>query len=134
MNEDVKAFKNELRNYRFYVSRIVFLNGSIEFLYDRLGGVRGIDPSKEPTHSLPNKDMEYKIRDDISRLEAKKLLTERKVEEIEEILGKIDIPIRDAIRNIYIDGMHTTKVADMMFLSSSGLHGRINRAIKKALL
>ena len=100
--EQVKAFKNELRNYTFYCSRIVSLGNSIEFCYDRLGGVRGIDPSKEPVHAMPNKEMEYKLRDEIERYEATLKRYKEKVDSIDEILERIELPIREAVITVYV--------------------------------
>ena len=133
MKPNVRAFKNEMRNYVFYTSQVVSLENSIEFLYDRLGGVRGIDPSKEPIHSPPNKDMEYKLRDDITLLDSKKSLLEKKIAEIDMTLELIDIPIRTAIKMVYIYGKQVKYVADQFFLSPSGLAKRMDRAIEKAL-
>ena len=127
--QEVKAFKNELRNYTYYCSRIVTLENSIEYLYDRLGGVRGIDPSKEPTHAMPNKDLEYKIRDDISHLEAKLATYRIKTESVDEILGRMDLEICEAIKKVYVKGDHIEKVARAMYLSHNGLAKRMNRAI-----
>lgn len=132
-DEEVRAFKNELRNYTYYLSRIVTLENSIEFLYDRLGGVRGIDPSKEPLHAMPNKEMEWKLRDDISKLEAKKERYEKNLAEIDQILNQIEEFTRDALKLVYIEGKRTDVVADAMLISPSGLKNRMNRAIKKAI-
>lgn len=127
--QEVKAFKNELRNYTYYCSRIVTLENSIEYLYDRLGGVRGIDPSKEPMHAMPNKDLEYKIRDDISHLEAKLATYRIKKESVDEILGRMDLEICEAIKKVYVKGDHIEKVARELYLSHNGLAKRMNRAI-----
>ena len=132
-DEEVRAFKNELRNYTYYLSRIVTLENSIEFLYDRLGGVRGIDPSKEPLHVLPNKEMEWKIRDDISKLQAKKERYENNLAEIDQILNLIEEFTRTALKLVYIEGKRTDIVAGQMLISPSGLKNRMNRAIKKAI-
>lgn len=131
--EEIRAFKNELRNYNYYLYKIITLGKSIEFLYDRLGGVHGVDPSKEPIHAMPNKDLEWKIRDDITRLEAKKSTTENKLREIDDVLHRIEEPIRTAIISVYISGKQISNVAGEMYLSSTGLAKRINKAIKKAL-
>lgn len=133
MKPNVRAFKNEMRNYVFYTSQVVSLENSIEFLYDRLGGVRGIDPSKEPIHSPPNKDLEYKLRDDITLLDSKKSLLEKKIAEIDMTLELIDIPIRTAVKMVYIYGKQVKYVADQFYLSPSGLAKRMDRAIEKAL-
>ena len=132
-DEEVRAFKNELRNYTYYLSRIVTLENSIEFLYDRLGGVRGIDPSKEPLHAMPNKEMEWKIRDDISKLQAKKERYENNLAEIDQILNLIEEFTRTALKLVYIEGKRTDIVAGQMLISPSGLKNRMNRAIKKAI-
>ena len=131
--ESVRAFKNELRNYNYYLHRIVTLNNSIEYCYERLGGVRGIDPSREPTHSQPNKELEYKLRDDIEVYRAKLKRIEEKIEDIDEILNKIDIDSRKAIKSVYIEGKQMRRVAMEMYISHGGLQKRIDKAIKGAL-
>ena len=129
----VQAFKNELRNYKHYLSRIIYFEDKIESIYYRLGGVRGIDPSKEPLHVQPNEEMEWKLRDDISRLEAKKERYERDIREIDQILNQIEELTRDALKLVYIEGKRTDVVAEAMFISPSGLKNRMNRAIAKAI-
>ena len=133
MKPEVRAFKNELRNYAYYTSRVASLTDSIEFLYERLGGVKGIDPSKEPTHSLPNKDMEYKLRDDISLLDSKRSRLTNKIREIDELLDLMDYDIRMAIKMVYIYGKQVKSVADEYYMSSSGLAKRMDRAIEMAI-
>ena len=132
-SEEIKAFKNQLRRYTYLCSRLATLENSIEFLYDRLGGVRGIDPSKEPTHAMPNKELEYKLRDDIEKLEAKLMIVVAEKNEIDEILSRIDLPLREAIMEVYIYGHRIDMVASKYYLSHNGLHKRMNKAIKGAL-
>jgi len=131
--EQVKAFKNELRNYTYYCSRVVSLQNSIEYTYEKLGGVRGIDPSKEPTHAMPNKNLEYKLRDDIERYEAKLKRYKEKVEDINETLGRMEEAVREALIMVYVKGEHFTKVAKIYYLSPTGLQKRMNRAIEDAI-
>ena len=131
--EEVKAFKNELRNYTYYCSRIVSLENSIEYIYDRLGGVRGIDPSKEPTHVMPNKDLEYKLRDDIEKLEAKKKRVESQKQFVDEVLAKIENEFVEAIKKVYIEGLRMDKVCIEYNFSASGMGYRIDKAIERAL-
>ena len=131
--EEVKAFKFKLRGYTYLCSTIGTLENSIEFCYDRLGGVRGIDPSKEPTHAMPNKELEYKLRDDIERYEAKLKLKVNEKVEIDQILGKIENPLRDAIFDVYVLGRRVDDVARGLYLSHNGLHKQINKAIERAL-
>ena len=130
---EVKAFKNELRNYTYLCYVISTLENSIEYCYDRLGGVRGIDPSKEPTHSQPNKELEYKLRSDIEHYESiLKQKINQKVE-IDRILDKIETPLRMAIINVYIKGNRVEDIARDMYLSHNGLYKQMNKAIMEAL-
>lgn len=132
-SDDVKAFKNELRNYNYNLNRVVTLKNSIEYCYDRLGGVRGIDTSKEPTHSLPNKDLEYKLRDDIERYRRLQSVYETKVEYVDEILSRIETSIRKAIISVHVEHKKTEKVARECNLSTNGLQYRMDKAIERAL-
>lgn len=131
--DDVRAFKNELRNYNYYLSRIVTLANSIEFVFERLGGVRGIDPSKEPIHAMPDPDLEWKLRDQIEIYEAEKRRYEAKAGEIDQVLSRMETSVREAVIEVYANGKTVMKVADKMYLSPSGLKRRIDKAIKKAL-
>jgi DNA-directed RNA polymerase specialized sigma24 family protein len=129
----LKAFKNRLRNYNYILWEIETLEENIEELYDRLGGVRGVDPSKEPLHTVPDKDLEYKIRDIISKLDAKLSRKRGEKEEIDRILAIIETDDREAIISVYVKGNHCDKVAREHNMSPSGLKSRMDRQIKKAL-
>lgn len=132
-SEKVRAFKNELRNYSYYIRRLIFLDEKIESCYEILGGVRGIDFTKEPIHSPPNKELEYKIRDDIERYRRLKERTEDKVKYCDEILAKMETDIRWAITSVYVDGKQIRNIALKMYLAHSTLQKRINKAIEEAL-
>lgn len=132
-DEGVKAFKNELGNYRFYQRRFATLANLVEYCYDMLGGVRAVDPSKEPNSFVPNKDREYAIRDEISRHERNKDLIEVKLRYIDEILARIETPLKEALIEVYADHKTLRKVSSRMYMSESKLRRDINKAIKKAL-
>ena len=119
-SEDVKAFKNELRNYNYNLNRVITLSNSIEYCYDRLGGVRAIDTSKEPMHSPPNKELEYKLRDDIERYRRLKAIYETKVQYVDEILSKMEITLREAVIGVHVERQKTEKVARLHNLSANG--------------
>lgn len=129
----VKAFKNDLRRYKYDQTRLVALKNSIEWTYERLSGVHGIDPSKEPIHGLPNKELEWKLRDDIDRYERQLKRTQERIDEVDEILARIETTLRTAIIEVYVDGRQVVYVADKMFISPNGLLKRINKAIEEAL-
>lgn len=131
--ESVRAFKNELRNYAYYLSRITSLENSIELCYERLGGIRGVDPSKEPLHIHPNDEYQWKLRDDIELYEAKIKRLQDKVDEIDLILSRMETDAREALIDIYVHGKQVRSVAMRLYLSHSGLLKRLNKAIEDAL-
>lgn len=132
--ESVKAFKKDLGTYCYKLGRKKDLEDKIQECYDRLGGVRAVDPSREPTHSMPNIDVEYALRDRISELEQKLRHVCDQIEEIEQILDRIDSPLKTAVLEVYAKGHTIRSQAERMFLSETGLRKRINKAIEKALI
>lgn len=132
-SESVKAFKNDLRSYNYNLSRVVSLNNSIEFCYHRLSGVTAIDTSKQPIHSPPNKDYEYKLRDDIERFEALLKLAQAKIDYVDEILKLIETDVRKAVISVYVESKKMDSVASNMNLSVSGLQYQIDKGIERAL-
>lgn len=129
----VKAFKNELGNYRYYQSEIKSYEAEIEECYYLLGGVRGVDPFKEPIHSPPNKDLEWRTRERITAYEKKISLVRAKKEGIEQILNQIEMPLRKAVIDIYADKKTFRSIAPRHYLSETGLKKRINKAIANAI-
>ena len=134
MKPQVRAFKNELRNYRFYQERIDKLNELIEFCYTLLpGAVHGIDLADVRVHGIPNKDREYKIRDEITRHEENLKRTEEKKKYLDEILNEMETSLREAIIAVYCDGIRMMDAAEEFNLSTNGLQYRINCEIERAL-
>ena len=83
--------------------------------------------------SVPNKEYEYRIRDEIERHERNKWLTEMNIKHCDEILDQIENELRTAIKRIYIEGNTMESVASKMYLSTNALQNRINRALEKLL-
>ena len=130
----VKAFKNELRAYEFNLSRIEALQSLIDICYSHLpGSVHGLDPSKIPMNPAPNKDLEYRIRNEIDRHERNKALTEAKVKYCDDILIQMETELRHAVKRIYIHGDTMESVARKMYLSTNALQNRINREMERVL-
>lgn len=133
LNAELKAFKNELKNYNFYKQRIKALDELIQTCYDMLSGVKAIQYDKEPSHALPNKDVEYKIRDEITHHDKNKARTQAKLDDIDKILNRVETSLREAIIESYCNGTPLEKVAEKRFISKVGLFYQINEALKEAL-
>lgn len=135
---EVRAFKNELMNYYTYKERITKLNDLIEYCYHMLGGIKGVDTTKEPSQShIRNLDAEYKIRDEIE-LHTKKIeRTQSRIDDIEQTLNKIEALegewVRLATFKVFAQHQTYAKVGDIYGYSPSNVRYIVNRAIKKAL-
>lgn len=132
-SEDVKAFKNELRNYLFYKRKITETLEAIDYHYHLLGGIKGVDPSHTPVHSPKNLDFEYDVRDKIESLNACLKRYEGKKKYLDSILCQMDEDICKATKSVYVDNRTFTSVCTEHFLSTTGLQKRINKEIAKAL-
>jgi hypothetical protein len=132
---NVRAFKNELANYQYYKDKALLLQEKIDDCYNLLpGSIHGNNPQKLPIYGgVPNKEFEYKVRDEIERYGHELSRLNDKINSIDEILLKIETPLQAAIIDKYAHGRTLEQVATNMFLSSAGLLKQINKAIKKAL-
>lgn len=133
--EEVRAFKSDLASYNLKKKEINRIQEAIEECYYQLGGVRGIDPGKEPIRSsVPNKDLEYAIRDKIDNLSAKKERVCNQIAYLEQILDRMEITLKKAVIEVYANHKKIKSVATTMYLSETGLRKRMNKAIEKALI
>ena len=129
----VRAFKNELRNYNYYVSTAKKTKEIIDNYYYELSGVKACDPSRPPLHSLPDKERENHIREAISKQERYLKLTQAKINHIDRVLSNIDNPLSSTIKDIFLNGESLTAHRVNYNLSNVGLYKKINKAIEKAL-
>lgn len=132
---DIKQFKNELRNYKYYLKQIEKWDERIDDLYNSLpGSVHSINPAVPlQTGGVPNKDFEYRVRDIISVYEAFRKPWEDKRDYVNKVLSFIETPLCDDIRAVYVEGRSLVEVAHPRYIIASSLRGRINRAIVKAI-
>ena len=83
--------------------------------------------------SVPNKELEYRIRNEIDHHERNKSLTEAKVHYIDEILNQMETSLKQAVISIYVDGNTMESIAAKMFLSTNALQNRINKELERVL-
>lgn len=133
INEELFAFKNELKNYNFYKARVKAQQELIDINYHALSGVKAIRYDKEPTHTPPNKDMEYKLRKEIEVHTKMRDSAQAKVDEIEKVLNLIETQLREAIVEAICNKKGLERVAKSRNLSKEGLFYQINKGIKDAL-
>ena len=132
--DDIRQFKNELRNYKYYVSEIKFWDEMIEYRYDMLGASpRSINPAVPVQHGYPDKEFEYRTREFISLYERNRKPWCDKKYYVDKVLSLIEKPLCDDIRAVYVEGKSLVAVARPRYVVASSLRGRINRALRRAL-
>lgn len=130
----VEMFKGKMRGYRYFQKQILRLDDEIQNCYDQLGASpKSPNLQSEPIHSPKNIDREYQIRDRIEILRTKKSQIQVEIQFIDEILGKIEKPLREAIIAIYADKKTMQVQADKLYIAKSTLRDKINKQIREAM-
>lgn len=130
----VKAFKGRLKGYRYWQDRVKGQSELLAYCYDMLGASpRSPKLDGIQCHSPKDIEAEYRVRAEIERIEPLLAHARDEVNYIEEILGKIETPLKEAIIAIYADEKQLRYMADKLGFSKSGLERQINKAIEKAL-
>lgn len=130
----VRAFKGRLKGYRYWQDRVKGQSELLACCYDMLGASpRSPKLDGIQCHSPKDIEAEYRVRAEIERIEPLLAHARDEVKYIEEILGKIETPLKEAIIAIYADEKQLRYMADKLGFSKSGLERQINKAIEKAL-
>lgn len=130
----VRAFKGRLKGYRYWQDRVKGQSELLACCYDMLGASpRSPKLDGIQCHSPKDIEAEYRVRAEIERIEPLLAHARDEVNYIEEILGKIETPLREAVIAIYADEKQLRYMADKLGFSKSGLERQINKAIEKAL-
>ena len=130
----VRAFKGRLKGYRYWQDRVKGQSELLACCYDMLGASpRSPKLDGIQCHSPKDIEAEYRVRAEIERIEPLLARARDEVNYIEEILGKIETPLKEAIIAIYADEKQLRYMADKLGFSKSGLERQINKAIEKAL-
>ena len=130
----VRAFKGRLKGYRYWQDRVKGQSELLAYCYDMLGASpRSPKLDGIQCHSPKDIEAEYRVRAEIERIEPLLAHARDEVKYIEEILGKIETPLKEAVIAIYADEKQLRYMADKLGFSKSGLERQINKAIEKAL-
>ena len=133
MNEnEITAFKNELRNYRFYQNKVKELKEEIDLIYYNLTGVKGVSFDRQPSGTsieLKN-DKLYNQYHKLDNIDKKIKLYESRIESIEQTLNMLDEEVRSIVIGIYADNKTYRELSQTIHLSKSAIHYEINKHLK----
>lgn len=133
----VEAFKNQLRNYSYYVKRKDMLIEEVNTLRYNLAGLKGVRYDKQMSNGSPNEALIEENRlDMIDRINIK----EKEISIISNLLDMINghleelsPDIKKACIEMYINGKTYESEAKELFYSKTGLFKAINRELEDIL-
>lgn len=132
--EEIRAFKNELKNVNFYRNKINELKIEIEIIEYDLTGVKAVNftPHQSTTNPISKSSYYYAQLDKKDKLIKKKKAYDDKLNSINQLLDSIDDgKTKQMIIDIYIEGKGFLSTAIKFNYSNHGVQQRIDSALKK---
>lgn len=137
IKKDIKAFKNELRNYLTYKRKLDEINEKIELNDYEESGVKGIKYDTIKVSKSANEKAIAKKRLTLiergEKLEAERDRLQKQINYIESILKQMDEKFARAIVFIYAEGRTYQDIvnSDMQYWTESDLFYQIEQELKK---
>lgn len=133
--EDVRAFKNELRNYRYYQKRLKEINEEIENIYYSLSGLasKPFGASAGSTNQQAKEERKLEAIDKLNKLKDKANIYAKQIQSLERTLNACSEDIKDVLIKIYCDGHTYSSMAIYTYYSPRGLEKRIDKELMLAL-
>lgn len=125
--DDVNLFKSELKVLRILERKVNILKTNRERLVYLLQGVRGLDPSREPSGG--GKDKTLELIEAKSKLDTEIEELESRIKQIYATLDKADKRQAEILVKIYADDYTIAEVAEDVGYSESQMKRIIDRII-----
>ena len=125
---EIKAFKNELRNLKFYQERIEELKDEINNIEYKLCGVGAVSAETIPGTTNPDvkSDNYWKLIDKKDKLISKKERYTVIVNDVLEVLQDLRVDVREMCVDIYVNEESFRKIAKRHNISCGALQTRID--------
>ena len=135
MKEEVKAFKNELRNYRYYLKQKEILTDKKDLYFHSLTGMvgKGFDSQGGSTNESVKEEKRLETIDRINELEEKINKLDTKIDAIESVLNKVTKRVRKIMVGVYADGRTYLSYSTNENYSPRTLQQQVDKAIERAL-
>lgn len=132
----LEQFKNELRNYNYYVAMKKNYDEKLDDLWYQLSMVKGIRYDKEGGSYDINLMNSYKfeLMRKIDNLETEVERVNLQLAYLNNVLIKItDIELRQALVDVYCNKMSLRKASKKYYISHTALLKRFNKVLSEAL-
>lgn len=132
---DVKAFKNELKNFKYYKNKIIELTDEIDNIYYSLSGLS----SKPFGANVGSTNQQLKELNRLNAfgkaemLKSKRELYKSLIVSIEQTLEAMDSNMRSVCIKVYCDGRTYESIARTKYYSARGLEKKVDKEIQRAL-
>ena len=133
---DVEAFKNELKNLRYYQKKVEILSNEISLMEYEMANVKGVDYSKQGGNNYNPIAVEEKrlaMIEKYEKLLKKKKNVKMRINDIYEVLNRMETDDRLLVIEVVANKVKYREVCDRLGISTSVLHSRINEIIENAL-
>lgn len=134
---DVEAFKNELKNLRYYHNKMDFLADEIAMLEYEMANVKGVDYSKQGGNNYNASAVEYKklkMIDQYEELLKKKKKLNIRIADIYEVLDRMDVSDRALVMGVVAEKRKYRDMCRELGISNTSiLYNRINEIIERAI-
>lgn len=111
---EYNLFINELKCYNGYKKDLYKLKEKIDLLWHKIGGIKGVDPSKEPVRSV-NKELLEQLKleelEKIERLENEYKRIKSQIDSIDTKLSLMSEKVGNIYKAIYFDKKSFYKIA-----------------------
>lgn len=120
--------KSELRNYQYLSNVVEGFNNKLIDLDNRLTGLHGIDPSREPA-GWPNPYSRDELLDKQQRLTMDRALPLARLSKIREFLDSLEFEDRKIVTDVYIKHVTIEDTATWAYCSVRTLKRRIDEIL-----
>lgn len=104
MNEKIQHLKNELKSYKYYISKLTELKKELERIEYKLDGVSGIDPSKIKVNSFKlNRENFFELMETEKDLNIQIRNLSKNIRVLDELIEWVDKPYDEVLKEIYIN-------------------------------
>lgn len=137
MKQEIEAFKNELKNYQFYLDEYDAVSKEIELMIYQMSGVKGIDYSKQSGNSFNESASEIKrlsMIEQLNELEIEKKEISMMILRINRKMSSLTKDERNLLMRLIVDKKTYEEICDeLQIANKSLLYNEINKIIEKAI-
>ena len=131
--KQIQTFKKYAKQYRFYLKLMQHIEERIDVVFYQMTGVKAVSMDSVRIKPSPEEmsDKYYRLSEIYDSLLKSYDIVSRKKLFVDEVISKMNDDDKEIFRLRYHDGLSLERISKMCFLSKSGLHYRIEKALEE---